>query len=50
MANASVYFSNSAACVITPAYEMLGEGGEETKQEKERSQILSHMGFFYCYF
>lgn len=50
MANASVYFSNSAACVITPGYEMLSEGGEETKQERERSQILSHMGFFIVIF
>lgn len=49
--NASVYFSDSAAFVITPDYETLGAGrGGEVKQERERSQILSHMGFFIVIF
>lgn len=29
---------------------MLGEGGGEMQQERERSQILSHMGFFIVIF
>lgn len=52
MQNASVYFSKSAAFVITPDCEMLGggQGGGEIEQERERSQILSHMGFFIVIF